>query len=330
MRLRTAFLLGLAWLVGSITYTAVILALAWPDPEPPIIDVHLNYHRDAWNRFQPNKIVQTLEHLQVTHAVVSSSPNEGTLILLRQAGARVIPMLSLEEDGIAWLENEHLLAQLRREVARADYRGVGKVAIPTSGRESKAVDRLVDFAVQRALVLYVDADAKTIAHLFEIDPKVRVLWAHGGVATAPEAIGGLLERFANLYVDLSLRTDIAPNRNDVAPAWLALFKRYPSRFMLGSGTSNNDLWQRFHYTLIGQRRWLQGLPPPLAEHIASKNAAALFIPDLAPVSSSAIPSPHCPPATCSAAVRAAERCPLPNEQRAAGREFLCLRDRRSS
>lgn len=326
MSWRTAFLLGFAWFVGSVAYSALVLRLAWPDPEPPIIDVHLNYHRNAWSRFQPNEIIQTLEQLHVTHAVVSSHPNEGTLILLRQAGARVIPMLSLEQKGFAWLENEQWRVRLRQELGRANYRGVGKVDIPASASDAEAVAYLVRFAVEHALVLYVNTDASTIVRLFTIDSRARILWAHAGVAATPAVIGGLLERFPNLYVELSHRTDIAPNGRDVAPAWLALFERNPDRFMLGSGTSDNALWQRLHYTLMGQRRWLQRLAPRLAEQIASENAAALFIPD----SASAVSRPCSPPALCSATARAEARCPPPSAKPVAETGSRCPRDRKSS
>jgi hypothetical protein len=76
-------------------------------------------------------------------------------------------------------------------------------------------------------------------------------------------------------VELSHRADIAPD-GKLAPEWRELFERYPDRFMLGSGTYNNDFWFRYGLILAQAREWLRQLRPALAERIAHENARDLF------------------------------------------------------
>lgn len=279
MKLRDLVLLGLSGLFAGAAYTVLLLEMLWPAPEPPIFDVQVQYNQEAWSEASPEAIIDTLDRLRVTHALVSSNPNSGTLKLLHEAPLQIVPMLSIHgspEDQLNWLEDDHLFAQLEHDLKGANYRAIGTIRVPGDRVESRAVDRLVALALGHDLVLQVDADASVIPHLFAHDSRIKVLWAHAGLTAKPDAVGDLLDRFPNLWVDLSYRTDLAPDRWTLAPEWRTLFDRHPDRFMMGSGTSDIALWQRLQFVLAAQRRWLQQLPPALAERIAYKNAMALF------------------------------------------------------
>src|SRR5690606_20120920 len=79
-------------------------------------------------------------------------------------------------------------------------------------------------------------------------PHVRFIWAHAGTSMEIHrhqekldflrpVLARLLEDYPNLYIDLSwtmLRPYLLDERGRPDSKWLALVKRHPERFMLGS------------------------------------------------------------------------------------------------
>ena len=55
------------------------------------------------------------------------------------------------------------------------------------------------------------------------------------------------------------------------------FTEFPDRFLLGTDTWTPSRWNDIVSTAATERAWLADLPADLAEKIAWKNAAALFV-----------------------------------------------------
>src|SRR5207245_2720907 len=70
--------------------------------------------------------------------------------------------------------------------------------------------RWVALAVAQGLVMHAHSDAGAVRGLFALDPRVRVLWAHAGMTAGPADVGAMLDRYPTLWVELALRTDVAP------------------------------------------------------------------------------------------------------------------------
>jgi hypothetical protein len=49
----------------------------------PICDTHVHYKQPAWSLYTPAEIIELMERAGVPRALVSSSPDEGTLMLYR-------------------------------------------------------------------------------------------------------------------------------------------------------------------------------------------------------------------------------------------------------
>lgn len=281
MRPPRWLLSGTGWLLFLGSNGILLTLLLWPRPEPspPIFDVQLHYNREAWEFFSPTLIINTLKELHVPHALVSSTPNEGTLKLREYGPLHIIPLLSLyerPEDRWNWFGQPDLFARLERDLRLADYRGIGEVHVQPEQTAYPAVRELFAFAADRNLVVHVHTAESGIRRLLAAHEDTKILWAHAGLSARRESVAELLDRFPNLYAELSHRADIAPN-GEVAPEWLALFERHPERFMIGSGTYRNELWYQYRFILASHRRWLRQLPPALAERIAHQNARALFL-----------------------------------------------------
>jgi hypothetical protein len=63
----------------------------------------------------------------------------------------------------------------------------------------------------------------------------------------------------------------------LSAAWRALFTKYPERFLLGSDTWIPERWPEVPSIMQSYRAWLSQLPPDVAERIAWRNGARLFL-----------------------------------------------------
>lgn len=263
-----------------------LMALALGQPpaaaaeELPIFDTHMHYSREAWAAYGPGRVFATLDAAGVARALVSSTPDEGTLMLYRHDKDRVVPILRPYHGDVNsgnWSRDPGVPAYIEERLRRGIYRGIGEFHLFDEGdARSAPVRRVVALAVARDIVLHVHAGAGPVRALFAIDAKVKVLWAHAGFSTPPEVVGELLDRFPGLSAEVAFRAaDIAPG-SLLDGAWRALFLRHPDRFMIGTDTYVTGRWDTYGGLVEEHRRWLAQLPGDVARAIAYGNAVARF------------------------------------------------------
>ena len=136
----------------------------------------------------------------------------------------------------------------------------------TVDRARLLVDRLVlAHAVEEALEI-----------LFSHNPRARIIWAHTGFGTPLPRLEELLAKYPALVGELSYRSDVATGDGGLAAPWAALFRKHPTRFVVGSDTWVNQRWESYSALMGGYRKWLGELPEAVAQRIAWRNAAELF------------------------------------------------------
>jgi hypothetical protein len=247
--------------------------------ELPIFDAHIHYNEDARGRTRPEAVIQILNRAGVRRALVSSTPNDGTLELYGKYPDRIVPTLRpyrTDADRDRWFRDPEIPAFVERELKRGVYRGIGEFHLHAGQTGTDAIRGLVKLAVERNLVLHAHSDEGAIRELYAIAPQAKILWAHAGMSAAPQAVGALLDRQATLWVELSLRHgDIAPG-GSLDPAWRELFRRHPDRFLLGTDTWAPHRWEEVTTEMAAARHWLAQLPGDVAEKIATGNAERLF------------------------------------------------------
>ena len=278
MRFLSRTRLRRALVFVSLPAALVFIAFRQPDYAPPIFDAQVHYNQESWRRVSVDAVLNTSEEINVPWLLVASMPNDGTWSLYHRAPERIIPMLVpgfSREDRDSWFHNEKIAAYIETELQHKPYRGIGEFFLYDGQVDTPVVRRMVELAQARDLVLHARSDPNALHQLFQIGPALRIIWAHAGVFTQPDTIGEMLERYPALWVDLSLRNDVAPD-GKLADAWRDLMLRYPDRFLLGSGTYNNEYWYQFRYHHHRYRDWLIGLPTELAERIAYRNGLRLF------------------------------------------------------
>jgi hypothetical protein len=140
------------------------------------------------------------------------------------------------------------------------------------------VQSVLAFAKKQDLFLQPHADARALTELLnQVGPEYTVLWAHAGVTATPDQVEQLLDRWPKLWVELSLRDDVAPN-DRLDPRWRALFMKYPDRFMVGTDTwtvggsyTGNERWHDWGSIIGHIRMWLDQLPYDVGVKIAHEN-----------------------------------------------------------
>jgi hypothetical protein len=255
-----------------------------PTPTPgvlPLFDAHLHYSAQAWAVYPPETVAKLLDAAGVRSGLVSSAPDEGTFKLKAVLGDRIIPtpgQYRNAADVFSWARDGSIVPYVESSYKPSLHRGfgefhllVGQVGLPT-------VRAVLALAQREKLFLQPHADVRALVELLTYMPDATVLWAHAGVDASPDQIGALLTAWPKLSVELSLRTDIAPN-GTLDARWRDLLARHSGRFMIGTDTwtvggtfTGNERWDTYPEIVKGIRGWLAQLPTDVAEAIAYKNA----------------------------------------------------------
>ncbi len=275
------------WRRGTILALAVLAPLLWAQPGPtaerlPIFDTHVHYSRDVWEAFPPAAILEKLDQAGVPRALVSSTPDTGTLALHQAAPKRVVPFLRPYRkpgDMADWFRDPEIVAYLSERLDLGRHLGIGEFHLMDLAEAGTPEMRaVIGQAVARGLFLHVHSGASKIAALFEIEPELKIVWAHAGMGAPPEIIGPLLDRYDTLWTELSFRAEDVAQGPDIEPDWRALLLRHPDRFMIGTDTYTLDRWEAYWALVEQQRTWVSQVPPEAARAIAYGNAVRLFGP----------------------------------------------------
>jgi hypothetical protein len=246
----------------------------------PIFDAHMHYKEPAWQPFPVQTVIELMDRSGVAMALVSSSPDDGTIMLWEYASKRIVPELRPyhgQAGASNWTKAPGMLAYLEKRLTTYPHRGIGEFHIhhldPNDRDFLKQVARL---AAERKILIHLHSDAKPVQLFYEMEPALTMIWAHAGMSEPPEVIGALLERYPKLYADTSYREYDILGDGDIEPRWRDLIMRYPDRFMIGSDTWANSQWERYEALIQINRRWLSQFPREVAEKIAYRNAETLF------------------------------------------------------
>lgn len=275
---RRITILTTVLMAGLLMCPAPTLASAQSD-DLPIFDTHLHYSQDGWGLFSAQEILAFMDQAGIYRALVSSTPDDGTLQLYALDPNRIIPVLRpyrTRADRATWVRDPTVMSYVEERLATGVYRGIGEFHLDNDGDATFLVPRrFADLSAELDLVLHAHTDATGVAELLTLRSDVKILWAHAGMSARPATIDALLARSPNLWVELALRSDVAPGGR-LDPEWAALFARYPDRFMIGTDTWVASRWPRLPQLMADVRVWLRQLPRDLAVRIASGNAEALF------------------------------------------------------
>ena len=250
----------------------------------PLFDGHIHYSVGATQHYSPEQIIGILDGAGIRRALLSSTPNDGTIELYTRYPQRFIAELrpyrktrdlaTWSVERRSWYRDADTVAFIERELNRGIYRGIGEFHLDGVEADTPVIRRMVELASERKLWLHAHSDAQAIDKLFAYDPHARIVWAHAGMSEPPGVIDRMLARYPALWADLSYR-DVAPG-DTLDAEWKALFLKYPDRFLYGSDTWIAPRWEEVGSLTRQARGWLAQLPPEVAENIAWRNAERIF------------------------------------------------------
>jgi len=213
--------------------------------ELPLVDAHVHYSHDAWQRTPAPEAVRVLRDAGLKRAFVSSSSDEGTQKLYKLAPELVVPVLRpyrKRGETSTWMYDETVVSMLSERLERNYYAGIGEFHAFGDDIDLPVLQQVIALADKHRVFLHAHSDADAIERIFATNPDALVVWAHSGF-DSPAEIAPVLEKYPNLWSDLAFRSEHAFNQV-VDADW--------------------------------SRGWLASLPQELAENIAFRNAEALL------------------------------------------------------
>ena len=202
--MRTAILAALLWTLSTVVAVA--------QDQRPIVDAHIHYSHDTWDPIPPPEAVKVLRQAGLRKAFVSSSSDDGTRMLHKEAPDLIVPVLRpyrSRGEISTWVRDPSVVPHVEGRLKTMTYAGIGEFHVFGADADLPVMRRLVELAKERKIFLHAHSDVDAVERIFRQDKDARVLWAHSGF-TYPEAVRALLAKHEMLWADLAFRNDYAP------------------------------------------------------------------------------------------------------------------------
>ncbi|MCG7951363.1 MAG: amidohydrolase [Candidatus Thiodiazotropha endolucinida] len=247
----------------------------------PLFDAHMHYKRSAWIPFPPNVVLSIMDKNGVAMALVSSSPDEGTIKLWEYAPKRIVPEMRPYNDHFGpsnWTKWDGVGDYIKKRVTEYPHESIGEFHLHrVDPADEPLMKNIVAQALNKKIPLHVHSDREPIEYLYSLSPDLTIIWAHAGMTEPASIVGKMMARYPTLYADTSYReTDILNHTEGINEEWRQLLERFAERFMVGSDTWINDQWEDYDHLIAINRRWLAHLTAESARKIAYQNAERLF------------------------------------------------------
>ena len=247
----------------------------------PLFDAHVHYKEPAWEPYPPATVVELMDKSGVAMALVSSTPDEGTIKLWRYAPNRVVPELRPyhgQAGSSNWTKAPDMFAYLVKRLNDYPHEGIGEFHLHNVDPDYEPLLRkIAELAKSKNIYIHVHSGKEPVDLLFSLEPKLKIIWAHAGMSEPAQTVEKMMATYKTLYADTSFREgDILTRQGTIDPTWRRVLESFPDRFMVGSDTWVNDQWDRYGQIMAENRKWLSQFPRPIAEKIAFKNAERLF------------------------------------------------------
>jgi len=265
----------------SVALLAAIASGPVDAEQLPIFDVHMHYSRAVWDVFPPDQVIAKMTRAGVTRALVSSTPDDGTLKLHAAAPQRFVPGYRPYESSAdlgGWFAKGGVLSYSAKRLAEKNvHRVFGEIHIlRPDDVTTPAMEGFLALAASRNLYFHTHSDAAVVRALFKRRPDLKIIWAHAGFTDPAAVVGNMLDQHANLWAELSYRARDIMAGDTLDPDWEKVLVRHADRFVIGTDTWEVDRWHGYEDLIAEHRAWLGKLPRDAAEKIAYRNAERLL------------------------------------------------------
>lgn len=280
-RLYTALSLGAAALLLPHSAQSDEAPIGDLVKDLPLFDAHLHYKEPAWASYPVESVIELMDKSGVAMGLVSSTPDEGTIMLWEYAPNRIVPELRPYHGDVGssnWTKAGNMEAYLAGRLKSYPHEGIGEFHIHNLDTSDEPLfRRIIAMARERDIIIHVHSGTEPVRWLYSLDKDVKMIWAHAGLGEPAAKVYELMGEFPSLYADTSLRErDILGFDDDINSEWRRIITDFQDRLMIGSDTWVNGQWDRYADIMSTNRLWLSKLPRGVAEKIAFKNAEKLF------------------------------------------------------
>ena len=242
----------------------------------PIFDAHIHYKEPAWDPYPVESIIELMDKNGVAMGLVSSTPDQGTIMLWEYAPNRIVPELRPYHGDVGssnWTKAPAIEEYLAERLKKYPHEGIGEFHIHSLDVSDEPLFRkVIEMAKKRDIYLHVHSGPEPIRWLFGLDRDVKIIWAHAGLGEQASVVYDLMREFPELLADTSLREyAILGSGDDIDPEWKKIILAFQDRLMVGSDTWVNSQWDSYTEIIASNRQWLSKLPRDVAEKIAYKN-----------------------------------------------------------
>jgi hypothetical protein len=249
----------------------------------PLFDAHLHYNAGHVDVVAPEAVGSVLAAAGIGRAVVLTRHDDLIAAAMRAAPGVLLPFLDVYRAPASkgsWMHDaelpERIRAHLDRGLETGEWRGIGELHLMADDRHSPVFEALLVMAHERGLPVMIHGDPAVIDRAYEIEPEALILWAHAGTFPYPPLVRDYLNRYPNLYADLSMRSERL-NAGGLMPLdWQDLLIEHADRFLVGVDSFSATRWREIGRHAAEIRNWLGQLPPDVAQRIAFGNAERLF------------------------------------------------------
>jgi predicted TIM-barrel fold metal-dependent hydrolase len=247
----------------------------------PLFDAHVHYKEPAWDKYPVSSIIELMDQSGVAMALVSSTPDEGTIMLWEYAPNRIVPELRPYHGSAGssnWAKAEGMEDYLAGRLEAYPHEGIGEFHIHRLDTADEPLFRkVIQMAKERDIYLHVHSGPEPIRWLYNLDPEVKIIWAHAGLGEPAGEVHALMAELPTLLADTSLREWAILGQGDGLDAeWEKIIFDFQDRLMVGSDTWVNGQWDDYAEIMSSNRLWLSRLPRDVAEKIAYRNAEKYF------------------------------------------------------
>jgi len=249
--------------------------------ELPLFDAHIHYKEPAWSAYSVQSVIELMDKNGVAMGLVSSTPDEGTIMLWDYAPNRIVPELRPyrgDAGSSNWTKAPDMEAYIEERLNAYPHEGIGEFHIHRLDTSDEPFFRqVIALAKSRDIYLHVHSGPDPIRWLYSLDPQVKIIWAHTGLGEPTDVVYNLMSDYPALLADTSLREfNILGSGEELDPEWPTIIMEFQDRLMIGSDTWVNSQWDNYTAIMNSNRKWLSMLPREVAEKIAYKNAERLF------------------------------------------------------
>lgn len=246
----------------------------------PIFDAHVHYKEPAWGPFPVSTVVELFDRSGVAMALVSSTPDEGTIRLWAYAPRRVVPELRPyhgEWGSGNWQSAPDMAAYIEDRLDRYPHKGIGEFHVHVAAAANRdLLAKVARMAIERDIVIHIHSGPEPVDLMYELQPDLKVIWAHTGLGESAAMVWDTMSRHPTLWADTSLREWSIMDGDSIDPEWLRILTAFQDRMMVGSDTWVNGQWENYEGIIRDHRQYLNLLPREIAEKLAYRNAERLF------------------------------------------------------